>query len=166
MDSRICLLVLVFGITGEVTGECPSGWIGHGGSCYFFSNHNSNWYDAGFTCEAIHSKRVAIDSEDENTFLAGVLSHFRGAFRSDTFWTEGTAEGSSDGSYKWATSQDPVTFTHWGTDQPNATVGDCVVLRLDRTWQTRDCHRDYGFICEINRPQTDCNPIDGASVIG
>ncbi|XP_033729037.1 perlucin-like protein [Pecten maximus] len=166
MDRRFSLLVLLFGITGPVTGECPSGWIGHGHSCYFFSNKNRNWYDAGYTCEAIHSKRVAIDSEDENTFLAGVLSHFRGAFRSDSFWTEGTSEGSSDGSYKWATSQDPVTYTNWDTNEPNATVGDCVVLKFDRTWQSRNCHHDQGFICEVSRQQSDCQTTDGASVIG
>ncbi|XP_060085871.1 perlucin-like protein [Ylistrum balloti] len=166
MDRRFPFLIVVWVVIGSVTGDCPSGWVSHRDSCYFLSNHNANWYDAGFTCEAIHSRRVTIDSDDENDFLAGTLKHFRGAFHSDAFWTEGTSEGSSDGSYKWATSQDPITYTSWGPNEPNATLGDCFVLKLDRSWQSRDCHYSQGFICEISRQQTDCITKEGGTIIG
>ncbi|OWF51400.1 perlucin-like protein [Mizuhopecten yessoensis] len=166
MDRWSRLLILVWVVTGLVAGDCPSGWISHRDSCYFFSNHNRNWYDAGFMCEAIHSRRVTIDSNDENDFLAGTLTHFRGAFRSVSFWTEGTSEGSSDGSYKWATSQDPVTYNNWGKNEPNATIGDCFILRLDRTWQSRDCHSEQGFVCESSNIQKNCLPTEGPTLIG
>ncbi|XP_021339788.1 asialoglycoprotein receptor 1-like, partial [Mizuhopecten yessoensis] len=163
-----------------VVGDCPSGWIDHRDSCYFFSNHNRNWYDAGFTCEAIHSRRVTIDSNDENDFLAGTFTHFRGLVVGDcpSGWI-----GHRDSCYffsnhnrNWYDAGGRFVRIRFGLkerqrgrpmvaingphhrtrspttigvkNEPNATIGDCFILRLDRTWQSRDCHSDKGFVCE------------------
>ena len=59
-------------VTPEPTGNCPSGWMKWGTSCYYI-NENSQygtWDDAQYFCQTNQgSNLVSIHSSDENSFI-------------------------------------------------------------------------------------------------
>ncbi|KAI8778034.1 secretory phospholipase A2 receptor, partial [Biomphalaria glabrata] len=46
-----------------------SGWLYHGGFCYFISDETKTWSEAQDVCRNKGAELVSVHSQDENNFL-------------------------------------------------------------------------------------------------
>jgi hypothetical protein len=97
-----------------------------------------NWDGASSECDKSGGHLVAIETEDEQTLLARRFSV--------EFWL-GARRGSGD--FTWVTGS-PLTFTAFGTGEPNGAVGtaDCLAFSRTDTWLDADCTLQKRYVCE------------------
>ncbi|XP_034367942.1 C-type lectin domain family 2 member E-like [Arvicanthis niloticus] len=76
---------------------CPSGWIGFGRKCFYFSEDMGNWTFSQFSCMALDAHLALFDSLEELNFLKrykGPSDHWIGLHRESTehpwMWTDNT----------------------------------------------------------------------------
>ncbi|EDM01755.1 rCG64336 [Rattus norvegicus] len=76
---------------------CPSGWIGFGSKCFYFSEDVGNWTFSQSSCMALDSHLALFDSLEELNFLKrykGPSNHWIGLHRASTehpwIWTDNT----------------------------------------------------------------------------
>ncbi|XP_076797076.1 C-type lectin domain family 2 member E-like [Arvicanthis niloticus] len=76
---------------------CPSGWIGFGRKCFYFSEDIGNWTFSQFSCMALDAHLALFDSLEELNFLKrykGPSDHWIGLHRESTehpwMWTDNT----------------------------------------------------------------------------
>ncbi|XP_021046791.1 C-type lectin domain family 2 member H-like [Mus pahari] len=76
---------------------CPSGWIGFGSKCFYFSEDMGNWTFSLSSCTALNSHLALFDSLEELNFLKrykGASDHWIGLHRESTghpwIWTDNT----------------------------------------------------------------------------
>ncbi|XP_034367379.1 C-type lectin domain family 2 member E-like [Arvicanthis niloticus] len=76
---------------------CPSGWIGFGRKCFYFSEDIGNWTFSQFSCMALDAHLALFDSLEELNFLKrynGPSDHWIGLHRESSehpwIWTDNT----------------------------------------------------------------------------
>ena len=76
---------------------CPSGWIGFGSKCFYFSEDMGNWTFSQSSCVASNSHLALFHSLEELNFLKrykGTSDHWIGLHRASTqhpwIWTDNT----------------------------------------------------------------------------
>ena len=86
--------------------ECPVEWEMFQGSCYFFEvDHDRSWSSAQSSCMDLGAHLVAIDNEDEYTFLQSkvreAVIEVSGYFGREIWWTGGRREVGNEENWFW-----------------------------------------------------------------
>jgi hypothetical protein len=121
---------------------------GADGSCYFAFGQTVTFSAAQLGCGALGAELVQIDSDVENTLVASITP---GISALPDFWI-GANDRITEGTFVWAGTLSPLTFTRWRAGEPN-NVGDedCAVMESDTltyTWDDRQCTAVQPYICE------------------
>ncbi|KAM9788181.1 brevican core protein-like [Syngnathus typhle] len=142
------LLLLCFPLSRGQS-ECPTGWLEHGGKCYYFSSDTKTWKEANAFCLSHDSKLTSILDADEKDWL-------RTTFRQGKAWL-GLTDEHEEGVWSWT---DKSLFTesmaNWGEDLPNNYGGGkrgahcaAMVTRLEGRWFDYDCDSSTAnYICK------------------
>ncbi|CAH1800736.1 unnamed protein product [Owenia fusiformis] len=140
--------------------ECPLGFSLNQtfGSCYnFVTQEKMNWINALSFCNAQGANLVAIETQEELTFIREEIKS-RGfaspGESSDSFYTGGTrinGEWQWIGGPSWPTK--PMEFAPWYINEGSDEDEFCHILwsPFDHLWSDYWCFRDniFNFICEI-----------------
>lgn len=125
---------------------CSGGSLGPDGeSCYFLETTIASWSVARQACEDAGRLLVQIESEQEDTFIAGLSA--------SSLWI-GASDTVVDGSFVWSDGS-AIVFTNWGPAQPDAYPGpDCVEKRQEANepWYDQPCGDAKRFVCESPAP--------------
>ncbi|XP_026986066.1 C-type lectin domain family 10 member A [Sagmatias obliquidens] len=131
---------------GSQNNCCPTSWLEHEGSCYWFSSSGKPWPEAEKYCQQEDAYLVVINSREEQDFVqAHIGSSYTWMGLSDL-----------DGVWKWADGTDYETnFKNWKPGQPDDWQGhglgggeDCAHFHPDGKWNDDACQRPYHWICE------------------
>ncbi|KAL5005966.1 hypothetical protein ScPMuIL_017124 [Solemya velum] len=134
----------------DLYSRCPIGWLFRACSCYKFSSHSANWYDAKMACFIAGGYLMEIHSAEENSV---VEEEFRTTVpQMHDFWIGGT-DAYVEGVWKWSHSGTDVSSSNWHPGQPdNFFNEDCLALpwgsRGDVKWEDRSCYNTLFFICQ------------------
>ncbi|TRY84221.1 hypothetical protein DNTS_026642 [Danionella cerebrum] len=128
---------------------CLQGWDAFEYSCYWFEEAPRSREEAKAFCQGQNSTLLHIEDLFEQAHLSAVLMRFTG------FWWMGLrARGEESGlDYYWDSGA-PVTYTHWGRNQPDDRTGPCVAMATAPQagfWNTRGCEHSLPFVCEAPR---------------
>ncbi|XP_074198430.1 asialoglycoprotein receptor 1 isoform X2 [Camelus bactrianus] len=124
---------------------CPTNWLEHEGSCYWFSSSGKPWPEAEKQCQLEDAHLVVINSGEEQNFVQAHIASYTWMGLSDL-----------DGVWKWADGTDYETnFKNWKPGQPDDWSGhglgggeDCAHFHPDGKWNDDACQRPYRWICE------------------
>ncbi|XP_015107158.2 C-type lectin domain family 10 member A [Vicugna pacos] len=124
---------------------CPTNWLEHEGSCYWFSSSGKPWPEAEKQCQLEDAHLVVINSREEQNFVQAHIASYTWMGLSDL-----------DGVWKWADGTDYETnFKNWKPGQPDDWSGhglgggeDCAHFHPDGKWNDDACQRPYRWICE------------------
>ncbi|XP_023369715.1 C-type lectin domain family 10 member A [Otolemur garnettii] len=130
---------------------CPTNWVEHSGSCYWFSSSGKPWPEAEKYCQLENSHLVVINSQEEQNFVQGRLG------RSYTWMGLSDPEGV----WKWVDGTEYKTnFQNWKPGQPDDWQGhglgggeDCAHFLYDGRWNDDVCQRSYHWVCEAGLTQ-------------
>ncbi|XP_077180691.1 C-type lectin domain family 2 member D-like [Paroedura picta] len=111
---------------------CPSGWIGYGGKCYFFSEEGRNWTSGQSFCVSYNSSLAVIEDEQEKAFVM--------RFKCSSDHWIGLRKG-PDRQWKWA---DGTGLS--GTLDVQEGGGDCAFLHSGSAVPSR-CYIPRNWIC-------------------
>ncbi|XP_062614237.1 macrophage mannose receptor 1-like [Saccostrea cucullata] len=130
--------------------NCQSGWIRFSSSCYIFATDISyDWVESGHFCTLFGASLASIETDIENNFIRQELLSIA---KSADFWVGGT-DIMSEGDWKWATSQKPVTYSDWYPGRPSDSHHNVNCLELSHNyryqWNDQDCRVQNHFICEM-----------------
>ncbi|XP_071338318.1 CD209 antigen-like protein E [Trachinotus anak] len=126
---------------------CPTGWRMFSCTCYFFSTESGSWEKGREDCRAKGADLVVIDSPEQRTFLAGLISK--------PTWI-GLTDREEEGIWKWVDGT-PLKLTYWEKNQPDNGGGDpqygeedCAHIRTleDTNWNDLSCDSSLQWICE------------------
>ncbi|XP_047200502.1 macrophage mannose receptor 1 [Hippoglossus stenolepis] len=151
---------------------CPDGWSSFAGSCYWLiSNINllTTWHDALTKCSDMGAHLLIIDSQEEQFYINGKLPDFHQVDIPD-IWI-GLSDKDQDGDFRWV-DKSAVTFSNYGPGWPRNTAGvwDCGQIftgNYDGKWETTNCFKSLGYICEMtggqnpkptSTPDSHCDP--------
>ncbi|XP_068609207.1 uncharacterized protein [Brachionichthys hirsutus] len=137
---------------------CPAGWLSFAGSCYWLvSNTNllTSWYEAATMCSDWGTNLLIIDSPEEQYFINGKLPDFHHVDIPD-IWI-GLSDKDQDGEFRWVDKSE-VTFSNYGSGSPRNTPNmvDCGQIftgNYDGKWETTNCFKTRGYICEMKGGQ-------------
>ncbi|KAL7638579.1 UNVERIFIED_CONTAM: hypothetical protein RMT77_011151 [Armadillidium vulgare] len=124
--------------------ECPVGWT-HSDTqlkCYLLvKDVEVTFSDAKTNCEGVSSTLVAINSPEENAVLQDISGSDSGYVYIGLF-------SDAAGSFEWVTNE-PVTYTNWGSGEPATASMSCGSFNLDTgEWKDNSCQDLQGYICE------------------
>ncbi|XP_037348235.1 C-type lectin domain family 10 member A [Talpa occidentalis] len=147
LKSLTCKMTLLQSNSSQTT-CCPTDWLEHGGSCYWFSRSRKSWSEAEKYCQLENAHLAVLNSRDEQNFVQKHLVN--------TFTWIGLTD--SNGEWKWADGTDYKTnFKNWKPGQPDDWQGhglgggeDCAHLHPDGGWNDDVCQRAYGWVCETS----------------
>jgi hypothetical protein len=132
----------------------------YGGSEYLFCTDRIEQPDAQAACEEWGGDLVTVGSSAEDAWLMSTAQAIE-SFASGAKWWIGFTDALYEGSFGWESGQ-AVTWTNWGTGEPNNSYGgsqeDCTVLiwapsvYRSGSWNDLPCtgtvDSDQTFICE------------------
>ncbi|KAK8734902.1 hypothetical protein OTU49_005721, partial [Cherax quadricarinatus] len=126
---------------------CPEGWSYWNNHCYFFSDTTTDWDSAHDACNNnMGSELVSIASEDEDNYLASVLSS---AYK--LAWI-GLHDDNNGANWHWVDGT-PLDYTNWYYTEPNDQDGNehCAEKRYDygNQWNDMRCSETNYYICKI-----------------
>ncbi len=112
------------------------------GSLYYCSTGTASWPQAKATCEANGGHLVSINSQEENDFLANILTL-------QSAWI-GLSDSELEGNFKW-TNGDPLAYTNWYPGQPNNYNNNQDYVELMNTgfWNDQYNYYNLEYIMEI-----------------
>jgi len=128
-----------------------------GGHHYYCSTQTASWENAKTTCENNGGNLAVINDQDENTFLASLLT-------TQSAWI-GLSDIDTEGNFEWVNG-DNLNFTNWYPGQPNNYNNNQDYVELLNTGQWNDQYNTYNleYIMELpgclNVTQID-GPISG-----
>ncbi|XP_055010163.1 macrophage mannose receptor 1 [Boleophthalmus pectinirostris] len=137
---------------------CPSGWLSFNGSCYWLvSNINllTTWHDAFTKCSDMGSHLLIINSQEEQYFINGKLPDFHHVDIPD-IWI-GLSDMYQDGEFKWV-DKNAFDFSNFAPGFPKNTehfwdCGQIYTGNYDGKWETTNCFKSLGYICEMTGGQ-------------
>ncbi|XP_023412136.1 C-type lectin domain family 10 member A-like [Loxodonta africana] len=133
---------------GSQNTYCPSDWVEHKDSCYWFSHSQKSWSEAEEYCQLSGAHLVVINSLEEQNFVQDntcSLHHWIGLSDSEGVW-------------KWVDGTDYDTnFKNWGENQPDDWDGhglgggeDCAHVRTNGQWNDDVCQTPFHWVCETS----------------
>ena len=128
---------------------CPSGWVHHRGSCYYFSYTTAGWDAARRICGDRHPRAdLAMPrTREEARFLRDAGLPF--------VWLGGT-DTKEEGVWRWADGgKIPAQLLedNWAKGQPDNYGGDqnCVGQNGAGAWEDASCASRHQFVCQVRR---------------
>ncbi|XP_021356222.1 perlucin-like protein isoform X2 [Mizuhopecten yessoensis] len=143
----LCFCVIIEPNAVQALG-CRNGWIQFESSCYFFSNDVETWAEASIICADLKGHLATVNSAAENSFLKAQAN----VLKQTGYWLDGN-DFEVEGSWRWTTSDDLITFNDWHSGEPNqGASADCLALWRDHAYQWADepCRHVWNFICKTN----------------
>ncbi|XP_013416388.1 brevican core protein [Lingula anatina] len=140
------------GLNCERNLRCPTQFeVTFRTSCYSFNmTLKGNFYQAKAHCESMGARLVAVDDEEEHTFIRQYI--MTDEARSATSWFTATTDEASEGTWVLSGWGDiPAPFTAWGPGEPNNNRGnqDCVqYYKVTKLFDDIQCSDSINFICE------------------
>ncbi|XP_021483175.1 C-type lectin domain family 10 member A-like [Meriones unguiculatus] len=133
---------------GSSTACCPSPWLQHGGSCYWFSQAQKSWAEADRACQLENAHLVVVNSLDEQKFIE--------AHKGPVATWMGLTD--QNGPWRWVDGTDLNSgFQNWSPEQPDNWHGhglgggeDCAQFTSDGLWNDDACQRPYRWVCETD----------------
>jgi Ig-like domain CHU_C associated/Lectin C-type domain/HYR domain len=113
----------------------------YGGHTYFRSNAGTTWATANTNATALGAHLVTIGSAGENSFFAGLGSHWAG-------FTDQAVEGT----FVWVTGE-PVVYTSWNGGEPNNSGGNENYMQLNfsgTNWNDANGGNSYPSVIEFD----------------
>nr|XP_040053507.1 macrophage mannose receptor 1 [Gasterosteus aculeatus aculeatus] len=137
---------------------CHRGWLSFAGSCYWVVSNTkllTTWHEAFTRCSGMGAHLLVINSEEEQFFVNGNLPDFHHVDVPD-IWI-GLSDKDQDGEFKWV-DKSPITFSNYGPGWPKNTAAtwDCGQIytgNYDGKWETTNCFKSLGYICEMTGGQ-------------
>ncbi|KAH9498738.1 chromatin-modulating protein mrc1 [Bulinus truncatus] len=127
------------------TTGCPNGYTRFQNSCYRYYTDLYNWTNAEGYCVSERGHLASLSSVAEQAFVEILTQHVDAI----QMWV-GLMYSLSTQAFSWSDGW-PVTFTNWGTGEPDLTgMTACVSHTVDGQWQDVPCVMKLPFICEIN----------------
>jgi hypothetical protein len=127
--------------------ECDCERVEHGEVAYLFCHDLLSWEDARDACSSRGYSLVSIESSEENTFIGQEAWE-----RVTEYWWIGFNDREQEGTYVWAESSVPVTYTSWADSEPNDANGeeDCVTTdyAFIGGWNDISCSALLPYVCE------------------
>ncbi|XP_046551969.1 MAM and LDL-receptor class A domain-containing protein 1-like [Haliotis rubra] len=158
--------IYVYNTTCQNLPDCPPGAYRRTGndsrSCYTFHTKPTRWSNCHEACKEENSAShlVAIDSEEEQKFLASIIKNDPAltAAGSSGFFTSGNDE-ETENNFRWTGMAVPqaIGYTNWYPGQPN-NVGSnqhCLLMEYPNTdyeWGDNECSSSFPYICEVDLP--------------
>ena len=167
--SKVTVLVLLslLSIPGlhALCNPCPFQWLPFGGHCYRLVLETLQWQEAEKYCQSLPHRRhgpahlVAINSEEEQQFLAGYAQVTRQATSFSYFWI-GLNDIDHEGQYVWVGTSigesENQGFRNWisaGHTYPGHSNYDCALTHSSHGWKwfQHPCSYRYFFVCEVEQ---------------
>jgi len=131
--------------------KCPQGWSERPGSdsCYKPSSEAKTWHEADLECKGQGSWLVSVQSQDEETFVEGLVDNSL-----NKEYYIGYSDTVTPGSFSWVDpSAADNTYTNFksGTPpKPQYTGSSCVQMTEPNSWMwtVTKCSKPLQFICE------------------
>lgn len=142
---------------------CPDGWLSFSGSCYWLVSNTdllTSWHEAHTKCTDESAHLLIINNQEEQYFINGRLPDFHHVDIPD-IWI-GLSDKDKDGSFRWVDNTE-VQFSNYGTNWPQNTpnLWDCGQIftgNYDGKWETANCFKRLGYICEMTGGQNPTRP--------
>ncbi|XP_036973174.1 macrophage mannose receptor 1 [Acanthopagrus latus] len=137
---------------------CAPGWHSFGGSCYWMVSNTdllTTWHEAVTKCSDMGAHLLIINSQEEQFFINGNLPDFHQVNVPD-IWI-GLSDKDQDGSFNWV-DKSKIEFSNYGPGWPKNTANlwDCGQIftgNYDGRWETTNCFKSHGYICEMTGGQ-------------
>ncbi|XP_063588920.1 macrophage mannose receptor 1-like [Penaeus indicus] len=128
--------------------SCKKGWEIHELSCYLVSETTTSWNNAKNRCYVLGGVLASINSEDEQTFVSGLLTR--------SAWI-GLSDHVTEEEYVWVDGS-PFNYSSWQDGEPSnsylyLTLGlgeGCVEMKQEYAyrWSDEVCFTSKAFVCE------------------
>jgi len=147
------LIVIVAALVAVVHGQCPSGFIHHGESCYTIPLAEGSWADGMMMCQELGGQLAVIETASEQNYLAGYLQRYGSGLPNDADFWVGGGDFLQEGKWRWVMSDAIIDPTFWGTGQPNNKGGPQGCLRISSSlgfkWEDGNCDSVEYSVCEL-----------------
>ncbi|KAK3797104.1 hypothetical protein RRG08_060450 [Elysia crispata] len=146
--SVILLGLVSLLLAGHVQSQCEAPWEGRpgGDSCYLYIDKQGlHWEDAAMFCRNNGGFLVAVNSRDEESYLAGRLA----TSKMESFWI-GANDIDTEFGWVWLDGS-PFSYFNWAPGQPDNYVDQDFVYLNKTTMQWADVGPSavLGIICEM-----------------
>ncbi|XP_061589669.1 macrophage mannose receptor 1 [Cololabis saira] len=139
--------------------DLANGWRPHGSNCYKFKSQlRKSWLAARHDCVLEGGDLASVISEEENTFVAGVMeqTHLDLWIGLSTLKCNKISCKVETGNTNFAWSDaEGSSYRNWGEDQPtvDAQVGSCVAIIKDASdelgdWRSHQCRYERPYMCK------------------
>ncbi|GFO15749.1 C-type lectin domain family 2 member l [Plakobranchus ocellatus] len=115
----ICLVTIAFVAVKAADPPCPGGFSYYGGSCYHVDDGGYYFYQSRDRCELKDSELVAIQSNEENKFIQGLL---RGDDATGA-WIGVVLVDDDGGQWVNSNTYDEQKFTYWADSRMGSPKG-------------------------------------------
>ncbi|KAL4217630.1 hypothetical protein ACF0H5_022372 [Mactra antiquata] len=155
-----CLLGSPLLSAAQNTGACPAGWVQFKQSCYLLHSQKTNWYESELVCKGHHSTLAIVTDKDENDFIKNTIRNAHSGENDAHVWL-GAGDDVVEGHFLWYGTDEHLTFTNWGPNEPNSVPlninEDCLVYwaQYDWEWADYDCHQQCFSVCEKQAGDTE-----------
>lgn len=163
MSGCVCVIAVFIGsAVGQISDDlrvCPphlnrgGNLVVRGKTCYDVLTYESlSWQDAKEACLRNSGRLVEIYDAATHAFLKEYISTLDNA--GSGMWI-GLNDQDTEGTWRWD-SGTPLTFSHWGSEQPGGVWGfmdDCAVMKTDGYWYDYACDvffAHFGYICQYS----------------
>ena len=132
-------------------GDCPMFWYSFNGRCYKYISTKMTWARAELHCVSQGANLVSIHSEEEQSFIRGLIKSHVPEDGNEQFTWIGLSDHHLEGEWMWSDGS-KVDFTNWLAEQPDNAYGgeDCVHTRNnadEMKWNDLGCQHKRAFVC-------------------
>ena len=135
--------------------------------CYCIVERLETWNRADWFCRQHQMSLVSIETQEEQNRLFQLLKNSEKEYDFG-FWTSGSLNDST-GTWTWASSGQPLTFTNWRKGQPDNFDNDQHAMYIWKVepfdWIDSYRHWVTYFICEIPDPGQKSLPATQSPVV-
>ncbi|XP_061432498.1 macrophage mannose receptor 1-like [Lethenteron reissneri] len=118
---------------------CKPGWKRFLSACFVFDAAPRSHADAVARCASQGAALASVHDRFEQAFITSQI----GLGSLGSYWL-GLSDVDQPGTFRWLDGR-PVTYTHWGVNQPGGDAAGCVVVEAGTTaaglWSVRNCTR-------------------------
>uniref|UniRef100_A0A3P8UDU9 C-type lectin domain-containing protein n=1 Tax=Cynoglossus semilaevis TaxID=244447 RepID=A0A3P8UDU9_CYNSE len=126
--------------------HCDNGYLLYRDFCYHFETETvKSWQDAEDHCTSEQGHLVSFHSEEELSFLTGIVQNSPTGI---SLWMGGH-DAVNEGGWEW-TDGSPFRYVRWAEGNPDDYFGeDCLSMYInDGYWNDDVCEYKRGYICK------------------
>uniref|UniRef100_A0A8D3A2E4 C-type lectin domain-containing protein n=1 Tax=Scophthalmus maximus TaxID=52904 RepID=A0A8D3A2E4_SCOMX len=132
--------------TSAPDSHCDPGYLLYRDFCYHFEGERvKTWQDAEAHCNSEQGHLTSFHSQEELSFLTGVIQMSPTGI---ALWTGGH-DSITEGGWEW-TDGSPFRYIRWGAGNPDDYYGeDCLSIYINSGyWNDDNCDYNRGYICK------------------